>query len=153
MHEFGGKKDEVETPKEILRDLKKVFKVKKFFDPCPFERKEGWDGLVGHWENVTFCNPPYSQIDKWLAKGVEECQKRQVKSIFFVPARTYTKYWGSLVFPEATELWFFEGGVKFTGYDRKCPFGVVLIIYDPQKKRVENPPSKIGSNKINILYC
>lgn len=48
-----------------------------WFDPCPISKGElrEFDGLGSDWKDKTFVNPPYSDIDRWVDKAIEENMK------------------------------------------------------------------------------
>lgn len=59
-----------------------------------------------------WCNPPYSHVGKWLAKGWEEAQKG-FRSVFLVNAPNGESYWQKYVFGKASEIIFINGRVAF----------------------------------------
>lgn len=124
---FGKQRDEIGTPKELLKELNKEFHFD--FDPCPLKRPK-WDGLTVDWGESNYVNPPYSQIPKWLQKGITEMKKGN-KSVFLVPARTNTKYWHELIAPNATEIRFLYRGIAFEGYKDPLAIPLAIIIFDP----------------------
>lgn len=87
------------------------------------------DGLSKPWHGVVFCNPPWSQIPQWLAKGIVEMDRgRATKIVWLLPSRTGKAWWcehfdrgfidwipGRLIFKGATNhcmeytcLWIWE---------------------------------------------
>lgn len=82
--------DHYATPSNFLRKLDEEFHFT--FDPCPLRCKD-FDGLQISWEGVIFCNPPYSNIEPWLLKGIEEIEKGNCKKVLYlIPAYTSTLY-------------------------------------------------------------
>lgn len=129
--QFGKKNDQVGTPEYFLEWLvEENFLEKDFFDPCPLKRPD-WDGLEVPWKKSNFVNPPYSEVKKWLEKGLEE-RKKGNKSVFLIPARTSSKYWFDSVWRKADDLVFLEGGIVFKGYENPLPVPLVLVIFDPK---------------------
>ena len=65
-----------------LRVIRKIMKESDFwctpldlypvdcFDPCP--KNPSFDGLSVDWFGNVFCNPPYSQIDLWVDKALQQ---------------------------------------------------------------------------------
>lgn len=127
---IGKKKDDVETPDYLLAFIREHFQLEGFFDPCP--KNPTFDGLQVDWGKKNFVNPPFSEIPKWLKKGIEE-KKKGNKSVFLLTARTSSKYWFENVWREATEILFLEGGIKFKGYENRFPIPIVLVEFDPFK--------------------
>jgi len=42
------------------------------FDPCPFPRPAGWDGLHEPWHFPWYCNPPFNHLSLWARKAISE---------------------------------------------------------------------------------
>lgn len=130
---------DIETPKDLFKDLNDEFKFN--FDPCPLGQGElmkqypALDGLKIDWGTCNFVNPPYDDIESWILKGIQQCQKGN-KSVFLIPVRTHALYWWNYIWPYATEVRFLNH-FKFPGYKQKSPYGVAVLVYDPKdfKKR------------------
>jgi hypothetical protein len=65
------------TPPEFLAELKEEFNLTSGFDPCPYPRPEGFDGLKVPWPESTYCNPPFRKqndigIAAFARKAIEE---------------------------------------------------------------------------------
>ncbi len=55
------------------------------------------DGLAHRWSGKVFVNPPYCNVEKWVAKVLEEyASGRVTEALLLVPSRTDTK-WASLL--------------------------------------------------------
>ena len=77
------------TPPDLLMALNKEFGFT--FDPCPYPRTEGFDGLMCEWGSSNYVNPPFGSIihngkkkgpTAWARKAIEEYKKG--KRIVFV---------------------------------------------------------------------
>lgn len=126
------------TPKSFLKNLgvfdldaaasKENAICERYFD-------EKMNGLAQNWYGRVWVNPPYSQIDKWIDKAIEEVQvKRNCREVvFLVPSRTCTK-WFFKAFRAATSIQFIHGRLDFHGPNMRkekranAPFPSVLII-------------------------
>lgn len=105
--------DNYATPPELYNELNKEFDFD--FDPCPYnEGKIINDGLKIDWGKSNFVNPPYSQKlkEQFIIKGIEE-MKRGNTSIFLIPVSTSTKLFHDYIKPNANEIRFLKGRVKF----------------------------------------
>ena len=116
---FSSKKsDNWQTPPEILDKLRQEFG--ELYDPCPLHPTE--DGLLVDWKEITFVNPPYSQVKKWLKKCHEELKKGKCKVIIFLTfVNTDTSWFWNYVIEKA-EIRFIKGRLKFldeTGLNKK----------------------------------
>lgn len=96
-----------------------------YFDPCPANHT--FDGLSIDWPKNVFCNPPYSEIDKWVDKAILEHQKQYDSDILLlVPARTDTKWFCKLL-SHACHVKFIEGRLHFNDSKGSAPFPSILV--------------------------
>ena len=107
---FGSKKtDDWCTPKDLYRKLDGEFHFD--FDPCPLHPKE--DGLSIKWGERCFVNPPYSKVEKFLAKAWSEINKGNTEvAVFLTFANTDTKWFHKWIYNKA-EIRFIKGRLKF----------------------------------------
>jgi hypothetical protein len=123
-----SKKDQhARTPAAILDYVRSITGARRLHDPCPANPKE--DGLVSDWSGVNFVNPPFEQARTWLEKGLSEFRKHGRRSVFLLPARTHTRYFADLVFPECSALVFVQSPVFFEGYRTPFPTPLCLIAF------------------------
>ena len=70
------------TPPELYSELQKEFGFN--FDPCPFPKPEGFDGLTCEWGSSNYVNPPFGSImhegrkkgpTAWMKKAIAEHKK------------------------------------------------------------------------------
>lgn len=118
--------DNYATPPEFYEKLNKRFNFD--FDPCPFEHDLSlWDGLTIDWGVSNFINPPYSKKLKeaFVKKGIEEMKKGKV-CVFLIPVSTSTKLFHKYIKPNATEIEFIEGRIKFGKLDANGNFYLPL---------------------------
>lgn len=54
------------TPPDFMKTLHNEFNFD--FDPCPFPRPEGFDGLEVEWGNCNWVNPPFTGMAKQPGK-------------------------------------------------------------------------------------
>ena len=105
--------DNYATPPELYNELNKEFNFN--FDPCPYNEGDIInDGLKIDWGKSNFVNPPYSQKlkERFIIKGIEEMKKGNV-SVFLIPVSTSTKLFHDYIKPNANEIRFLKGRVKF----------------------------------------
>jgi len=114
------------TPENIYRELDSEFHFD--FDPCPLGESES-DGsapLFTEWEGKrVFCNPPYNQ---GIGRFLERAKEADV-AVFLLPARTDTKWFHNIVLPDAFEIRFIRGRLKFGGALNSAPFPSMLAIF------------------------
>jgi len=111
--------DDWETPKEfIIKEVLPYFENYGYIDPCPLNAD--FDGLVGAWGKQAFVNPPYNRKDKeaFVKKAVEE-SKKGCKVVMLLPVSTSTKLFHEVIKPNATEIRFIKGRIKFKGINSK----------------------------------
>jgi len=110
------------TPEDLYLELVEEFDFD--FDPCPLNHDtEKWDGLEVEWGSRNFINPPYSRKLKeaFVKKAVEESNKGRL-CVLLLPVSTSTVLFHDFVKPNAKEIRFLRGRVKFSGYDTKGVF-------------------------------
>ncbi len=81
------------TPPEMYQALDREFHFD--FDPCPYPRPEGYDGLTRPWGQMNYCNPPFRKTDgntdgptAFVRKAIVE--KAAGKStVLLIPAQSY----------------------------------------------------------------
>lgn len=74
-----------------------------------------------------FVNPPYSQKlkEEFVKRGVEEMKKGKV-CVFLIPVSTSTKLFHEWIKPNATEIDFLKGRIKFGKLDENGNFYIPL---------------------------
>jgi len=113
------------TPAAFYEELNKEFNFN--FDPCPLNENPLVDGLSIEWGSRTFCNPPYSDLAKWIKKAYEESQKGKLV-VMLIPSRTDTKAWHEYVM-KAADIRFIKGRLKFGGAKFNAPFPSAVIVF------------------------
>lgn len=122
---FSSKTDNWSTPQDFYNKLNEEFSFT--FDPCPLNST--FDGLSLSWNGSIFINPPYSNIRRFLEKGIEEVNVGNAKvCVFLVPARTDTKWFHDLVLGNAMGIRFIKGRLKFGDGKNSAPFPSMLCI-------------------------
>lgn len=113
--------DNWETPKEFYNQLNLEFNFD--FDPCPLNKNKinkQNDGLLIEWGQRNFINPPYS-IDlkkAFVLKALEESKKGKL-CVLLLPVSTSTKLFHEIIQPNAKEIRFIKGRIKFKGINTK----------------------------------
>ena len=110
--------DNWETPKSLYNELNKEFNFD--FDPCPIcfdEITPENDGLLIEWGERNFVNPPYSRKLKelFVCRSLDESKKGKL-CVLLLPVSTSTKLFHDIVQPNAKEIRFLRGRVKFKGF-------------------------------------
>lgn len=129
--------DNWQTPTDIYNKLNERFNFD--FDPCPLNHNMEWDGLEVDWGNSNFINPPYNQKlkQKFVIKAIQESQKGKV-CVMLLPVSTSTKLFHDLILPNASQVMFLKGRVKFKGIntfgelvDNKSPMhDSMVVVFD-----------------------
>ena len=104
------------TPKELYDKLNAEFKFD--FDPCPLNST--FDGLVIEWGKSNYINPPYSRQLKeaFVIKAIEQAKKGKT-CVMLLPVSTSTRLFHRYILPNAREIRFLEGRVRFLGINTK----------------------------------
>ena len=134
---FSHNKDDYITPDWLIEDLKKEFDIK--LDVCTTKYnplnipKFFWypycDGLYTDWETWSFCNPPYSQVNKWVFKAFVEKIKGN-NTVMLLPARTDTRWFHHYIYNKPNvEIRFIRGRLKFKDTKNSAPFPSMIVIF------------------------
>lgn len=144
---YSTNTDEWETPPEIFTPLDAEFD----FDvdvcataqntKCQIFLGELIDGLMENWfesgYRTSWCNPPYSNLKKWISKNATESSKGMTCAML-IPARTDTKAWHQYIydatkwkFRPGVQVRFLPGRIKFVGGKHCAPFPSCIVIFKP----------------------
>jgi hypothetical protein len=67
------------TPPEFLAELDREFNFTKGFDPCPYPRPDGFDGVTVEWPQSTYCNPPFRKKDAVDKRGIAAFARKAIE--------------------------------------------------------------------------
>lgn len=109
------------TPKAFYDELNKEFNFD--FDPCPLNLEAitpDKDGLLIEWGKSNFVNPPYSRKLKeaFVLKAIQESKKGKL-CVMLLPVSTSTKLFYNYILPNAKDIRFIKGRIKFLGTNTK----------------------------------
>lgn len=132
---YSSKSDEWSTPQSFFDELDREF----HFDLDAAASKENHkcsryftiqdDGITQNWGGCrVFCNPPYSQIEKWAAKAFYETKQDNTLVVMLIPARTDTKYFHNYI-QGRSEIRFVKGRLKFGNSKNSAPFPSMVVIW------------------------
>src|SRR5882724_8498488 len=82
------------TPPDVYQPLDKEFHFD--FDPCPYPRPDGYDGVTVEWGQSSFVNPPFRSKDSFnghgptafVRKAIEE-NKKGKQVVLLLPVQSY----------------------------------------------------------------
>lgn len=84
------------TPPDLYKKLDDEFRFD--FDPCPYPKPEGFDGLTCEWGSRNYVNPPFGSImhqgpgekkprkkgpTAWMRKAIEEQRKGKLSVVVY----------------------------------------------------------------------
>lgn len=96
---------------------------------------EATNGLLQSWApNVCWMNPPYSLIDPWTKKAVQEASRGAVV-VGLLPVRTDLAWFHRDVIGVEAEVRFIRGRVRFSDSAQNAPFPSMIVVWrsaDPQ---------------------
>ncbi len=103
------------TPKAFYDALDSEFHFDH--DPCPLH---GRGGLDGDWGKRNYINPPYSRELKeaFVIKAIEQAKKGRL-CVMLLPVSTSTKLFHDHIKPNAKEIRFVRGRIRFLGTNTK----------------------------------
>ena len=133
------------TPKDFYDKLNQEFNFD--FDPCPLNLGEITpenDGLLIEWGNSNYINPPYSRElkEKFVIKAIEESKKGKL-CVMLLPVSTSTKLFHDHILPNASDIRFVKGRIKFLGVNTKGEYVTnkapmhdsMIVIFKPRRLR------------------
>ncbi len=125
-HLFSSARSDWRTPEAFYQALDAEFHFD--FDPCP--DRPHFDGLSIEWGLRNYVNPPYQRgvTDKWVKKALEESRKGKLV-VMLLPARTDNQWFQDYVLPEARQIRFIRGRLKFKGAEHGAPFPSCIVIF------------------------
>lgn len=132
---YSSNSDEWATPMGIYKQLDDEFYFN--LDPCASDANHKCDkyftaendGLSQDWGGYrVFCNPPYSEIDKWVEKAYRESRHDNTLVVLLIPSRTDTRYFHNFIYQRA-EIRFIKGRLKFNQSKNSAPFPSMVVIY------------------------
>lgn len=119
---FSHKSDHWATPGSAYEALDAEFRFT--LDPCPLGESDQCN-LMKSWRGErVYCNPPYSEIPRWLAKSHEADV-----AVYLLPSRTGTRWFHEQVLPIAAEIRFLRGRLKFPPATTSAPFDSLVAIF------------------------
>ena len=132
---FSRKNDVWETPQYLFDELDAEFHFN--LDPCALSENAKCDnyftpeqdGLSQDWSGYrVFCNPPYSQIAKWVEKCYREATKDNTLVVMLLNCRPSTRYFHNFIYRRA-EIRFIKGRLKFSNAGNNAPFDSMVVIF------------------------
>lgn len=108
--------DHWETPPQLFADLNSEFDFD--FDPCPLFAD--FDGLAIDWGQRNYVNPPYERFMKeaFVKKAIIEANKGKL-CVCLLPVSTSTNLFHKYIQPNAKEIRFLKGRVRFRGVNTR----------------------------------
>ena len=145
--QLSGGNDDWSTPRYLYEQLESVF-GKFDFDPCPLKTIQN-SLLEREWFGNIFINPPYSNVEWFLNKGLLELKKGNAKQlVYLIIPRTSTKYWKNFVMKYASAIYFIPYRLKFGNSKSSAPFPSCIVIFKDLAKK-ECVPSFVWELKRN----
>lgn len=105
-YNFDWNANDYKTPPELYKKALEFFGIDKFdLDTCctveniparEYCKNGQTDGLSVDWRAFNWCNPPFNECRKWIAKAYMESQKGN-KTAMLIPVRTETAYWHEFI--------------------------------------------------------
>ncbi len=111
------------TPENIFTILNDKFN----FDYIPSTDSS----LCSDWIGKIYLCPEYHAQKTFLSKGLSELKKgNSTLLVCLLPCRTDTLIFHNLILPNAVDLHFIRGRLKFQGFKYSAPFPSMLVAFD-----------------------
>lgn len=129
------------TPRYVLDQLGEFD-----LDPCAAAACPDWvckwsftkadNGLVHPWCGRVFCNPPFSETQRWI----EKCAAHG-NGVSLVPASVESRVWRKFVWPKASAVLLLHGRMRFCNPDGSTTTGrplrsIAIIAWTPADAEV-----------------
>lgn len=133
---YSSDKQTWETPQDFFDKLDSIYGFT--LDACAEDKTAKVlnyftiedDALTQDWKGVVWCNPPYGREQiKFINKAIEESRKHGSTIVLLIPARPDTKVWQDVIFPNASNICFVRGRLKFGGAEYNAPFPCALVVF------------------------
>jgi len=129
------------TPKHVLKWARERFgdfsldaAASEWNSAAPEWIDEEADGLKTPWitDGVVWCNPPYGKLArKFVQRAWEQVQKGNCKKVVMLLAcRTDTLMFQEDIFPNASNVHFIGGRLKFGDETNTANFASVIVVFD-----------------------
>lgn len=141
----SSKTDEWTTPDWLFKQLDDEFHFEmdmaatKENTKCSvyFSKHVGISALKTDWwdygAKVLWCNPPYNNLEEWIKHGYE-ASLHGCTVVYLLPTtKTDQRFWHEIVLPNAAELRFIRGRVKFGGSEHSAPFPSIVVVFKPDR--------------------
>lgn len=132
---YSSNTDEWETPQHVFDQLDHEFgftldacanehnhKCKRYYDMNQDGLKQSWNG------EVVWCNPPYSEVAKWIEKAFYETKSEKTVVVLLVFSRTDTRWFQDYVYNRA-EVRFIKGRLRFGTAKHNAPAPSMVVIF------------------------
>lgn len=134
---FSHNSDEWSTPQDLFDELNKEFNFTSDVaatdenSKCFFHLE---DALNTDWVGTCFCNPPYSQWQKFVKQAYESNKKHNSTIVMLLPSRTDTKAFHEYIYNKPNvEIRFIRGRLKFGNSTNSAPFPSMIVIFKGDK--------------------
>ena len=90
------------------------------------------DGLAQSWNNErVWCNPPYSEVEKWIDKAIKETQSYNSNTfvVMLLPSRTDTAWFEKVYNTFDISVKFIRGRLRFNDCKQNAPCPSVLVVF------------------------
>lgn len=98
---------------------------------CPRYYTSEEDGLRQPWDGRVWVNPPYGRgVGVWLEKAARSTRPDGPASVvvLLLPSRTDTEWFHRWI-PQASEVRFVRGRLRFNGASVNAPFPSIIVIF------------------------
>ena len=144
-------KDLAQTPTWFVKSVEQYLNLRFSLDACAnsatakctdyYSLQRGQDGLEAPWHEVTWCNPPYSDITPWVEKASMEAKRNGNTSVLLIPDKPETKVHrlcrercDTLIHMPFRLKFLRPDGTKFlekNGRESSPKFPVMLVLFTP----------------------
>ena len=119
----------VKTPSSLYSLLDTWFGFD--YDPCPVKPEK--DAMTSEWGMRNFVNPPFSSVQAFIMRAIEQARDKSSMSVLLVPVLWMKSTWGYGILVDYIQYIsgcvFLRRGVSFDGYGKGVmPLPMMLLI-------------------------
>lgn len=141
MANFLG--DERYTPQELFDELNEEFNFicdlaaayDNFKCPIYYSLAPPNSAFDHEWVGINFCNPPYSEIPRWLKYGRRQVNKHNSEVVFILPCDGSTNWFHTYIWSKkchqprvGIQLRFPDKRYKFGGMSNTAKFASIIVV-------------------------
>lgn len=110
---------------------------------------EADDGLSTPWHGRVWCNPPYSDVEKWVHRAVDQSKRPEVDTILLLCKGDSSTNWWQSAISEAEIVAMIDRRLSFGNGSDSAPFPSHVFGFGS----IPNPAKDVLARQGTVLEC